>query len=131
MRLWQKLLALLLALAWMPMVHSCAIVHALGLELPPAHESSVPHLPGDTCDHCAFCETIDAGVALSSSRVSVPRLTILLSASQPVPPVVVEQSPRAIPDEAAIIRGDPGGPPRRWQFVERAAPSPRAPSPFA
>jgi len=31
---WQKLFALLLALAWMPLLNSCEIAHAFGVELP-------------------------------------------------------------------------------------------------
>ena len=116
-----------MALAWIPMVYSCEIAHAFGLELPQqgAH-SQMGQPPIDNCDHCSFCETIHAGgVAPSVVKVSVPGFVALLSLWQPVlTTLVVEQSPKV----TAVTRSDQDSPPQRWQFAERTALPPRTPS---
>jgi hypothetical protein len=124
---WRQLFGLLLALAWMPMVHSCEIAHALGIELPQQGEQSQSkQLPADNCDHCTFCETMHAGgMAPSVVKVSVPGFVALIPLWQPVlTTLVVEQSPKV----TAVTRSDQDSPPQRWQFAERTALPPRAPS---
>jgi hypothetical protein len=124
---WRQLFGLLLALAWMPMVHSCEIAHALGIELPQQGEQSQSQQsPADNCDHCTFCETMHAGgLAPSVVKVSVPGFVALLPLWQPVlTTLAVEQSPKV----AAVTRTDQDSPPQRWQFAERTALPPRAPS---
>ena len=109
------------------MVHSCEIAHALGIELPQQGEQSQSQQsPADNCDHCTFCETMHAGgLAPSVVKVSVPGFVALLPLWQPVlTPLAVEQSPKV----AAVTRTDQDSPPQRWQFAERTALPPRAPS---
>ena len=127
LRLWRQLVAALMALAWTPMVHSCEIAHALGLELPQQGEHSQSgQSPADNCDHCSFCETMHAGgVAPAVVRVTVPGFVALIPVWQPVPAALVLARP---PSATAITRSDQDCPPQRWQFAERTALPPRAPS---
>lgn len=109
------------------MVNSCEIAHALGLELPQQGEHSQSgQYPADNCDHCAFCETVDSGgVAPSVVKVSVPDFVALLPLWQPLlTALVVEKSPKV----TVVTRADQDSPPQRWQFAERTALPPRAPS---
>ncbi len=109
------------------MMHSCELAHALGWELPhqdgcgPAEQKAA----GD-CDHCNFCQVVDSGgVMLAVSKVATTGFVAFLPVWQPVlPTLVVEQelSVKSLPP------GDPDCPPQRWQFAERTALPPRAPS---
>lgn len=107
------------------MVHSCEIAHYIGIELPQQGEQS--QCPtDDDCDHCNFCETMQAGgLAPSVVKVSVPGFVALIPLWQPVlTTLVAEQSPK----DTAVTRSDQDSPPQRWQFAERTALPPRAPS---
>lgn len=126
MRLWRQLFAALMALAWIPMVHSCEIAHALGLELPQQGEHSQSGQPSDNCDHCNFCETMHAGgVAPAVVKVTVPSFVALLPVWQPVRAALIVEF---LPSAKAITRSGQDSPPQRWQFAERTALPPRAPS---
>jgi len=127
LKLWRQIFGLLLALAWMPMVHSCEIAHALGIELPQqGGQSHAQQAPADDCDHCTFCETMESGgVATSVVKVSVPGFVAIIPLWQPVPTeLIVEQCLNKTP----VTRSDQDCPPQRWQFAERTALPPRAPS---
>ena len=122
-----KLVAMLMALGWMPMVLSCEIAHALSVELPQQGEHSQSgQFPVDNCDHCNFCETMNAGgVAPAVVKVTVPGFVALIPVWQPVLAALVLAPP---PSATAITRSDQDSPPQRWQFAERTALPPRAPS---
>lgn len=116
-----------MALAWIPMVHSCEIAHALGLELPRQGEHSPSgQPPADNCDHCGLCEAFEAGVvAPGVVKVSAPSFVALLPVWQPVLTALFVEP---LPSAKAVSRGDQDSPPQRWQFAERTALPPRAPS---
>lgn len=108
------------------MVHSCEIAHALVIELPQQGEQCDPQpAPTDNCDHCTFCDTMESGgVATSVVKVSVPGFVALIPLWQPVPTeLIVEQCLKT-----PVTRSDQDCPPQRWQFAERTALPPRAPS---
>lgn len=114
-----------MALAWIPMVHSCEIAHALGLELPQQGEHSQSgQPPADNCDHCRLCETLEAGV-VAPVKVSLPSFVALLPAWQPILTALFAEP---LPSAKAVPRSDQDSPPQRWQFAERTALPPRAPS---
>ena len=123
---WQKLFALLLALAWMPLLNSCEIAHAFGVELPHRDECH-PTEPAPThaCDHCDFCQTIDSGgVLMSVAHVTLPGGVDFISYRQPT---LTARRVEKLRGEI-ILRPDPDHPPQRWRFTERTALPPRAPS---
>ena len=128
LRLWRQLVAALMALAWTPMIHSCEIAHALGLELPQQGEySQSGQPPVDNCDHCNFCETMNAGgVPPAVVKVTVPGLVALIPVWQPALAALVPAPPVSL--VTSILRSDQDCPPQRWQFAERTALPPRAPS---
>ena len=117
-----------MALAWIPMVYSCEIAHALGLELPQQGEHGQPGQPPvGNCDHCNFCETMSAGgVAPAVVKVTVPGFAALIPVWQPALAALVLAPPVSL--VTSILRSDRDSPPQRWQFAERTALPPRAPS---
>jgi len=127
LKLGQRILALLLALAWVPLLHSCELAHALGFEIPHqdgCHESGGG--PDEPEDHCHFCLVVDSdGVLSMAVKVTLPDVApaVLLWTPRTAPPVV--EPPARL---ARLVRSDHDGPPPRWQFSERAALPPRAPT---
>ena len=127
MKLCRQLFALILALAWVPMLHSCEIAHALGVEL--THQDDCAQPGSGDCDHCDFCQTVHAGgVAPSVGKVSIRSLTALIDIWPPLLTMVTVEAP---PSVTPVTRSDQNRPPQRWQFMERAALPPRAPSVLA
>ena len=112
------------------MVHSCEIAHALGVELTHADEGNPSgQPPTNDCDHCNFCQTLDAGaVMLSGAKVLIPSAVADIPLREPRPTVLVVDLTTSVTGQA---RSDPHSLPQRWQFTERTALPPRAPSVFA
>jgi hypothetical protein len=72
LKVWRQLLALLLALAWVPLVAHCEIASVLGLNDPHeecGHDEAPPVSPD--CDHCGLCQVMDGGATLGG------KLTVL------------------------------------------------------
>jgi len=126
-----RLFALLMAVAWIPMVHSCELANVLGIdlehhaELGGAADSSSPTHSGD-CDHCAFCLTIDNGAVTSSfTKAWTPCFVALV----PIETLRLELEDRIVESPLQPHPGaDQDFPPQRWLFAERKALPPRAPS---
>jgi hypothetical protein len=122
----RKLLALLLAVVWLPATAHCSL-EAVGWHF--GHDCvSAEHAgagTGSDCDDCAVCQSVERGCCASSTRIAVPTSPWTDAAApdfciRAVPPIQARDVPTAI---------SPGsGPPCPWQFFLRAAPSPRAPS---
>ncbi len=128
--MWRQLFAALMALAWIPMVYSCEIAHALGVELSQQGEHSQSGQPPvDNCDHCNFCETIHAGGLLVPAvvKVTLPSSVAFIPVWQPAAATLaLVFAPH--PSATAFTRRDHDCSPKRWQFAERTALPPRAPS---
>ena len=109
------------------MLHSCELAHALGWDL--AHQDECGQsgtAPADSCDHCGLCKTLDSGgISFSPAKVSVPDCVAVILLWQPLLTSLVVAPPASI---TAVPRGDQTYPPPRWQFAERTALPPRAPS---
>src|SRR5438046_1062407 len=120
-----KIMAVCLALLWLPMTSHCDLEHLPGMEFLAccAHVDTAPHQHRDCeTDLCASVESgfykteeraVDVSAALTSAII--PALLLSVRAEDSSSSAIVASS---VPDEL----------PQRWQFAFRAAAPPRAPS---
>lgn len=117
----------MLALLWVPASSHCEVSDVIGLVSGHSEDCSDHPSSAPGCDHCSLCQTLDGGVVGTFSDKldfkpallpvfsygSAEVLTFLEDVSQtadlPSPP------PRELP-------------PASWQFLQRSALAPRAPS---
>ena len=122
----RRLLALLLAIIWLPATAHCSL-EAVGWGFGHicASTTDTDHGTGSNCDDCAECRTVEGGYCASTVRVAVP-VAPLIPALPPA--VVLALLPPASGPELPVPTWSETGPPRPWQFAARAALPPRAPS---
>ena len=129
-RLSRMILALTLALLWLPATVHCGLEAAGLLE----HVETCCHdeHPSETDSAPAHCGTGNCGVVESGDYQPAHNL---LKVSAPVAVLcfsnLIELVPVAVIDPVIEASEEAESPPeirRTWHFVERAAPSPRAPS---
>jgi hypothetical protein len=120
----RKMLTVLLAMAWLPLMAHCAIESSTGLEIlkcTPLDTGGAPCAPSDSGPCCSWesgqYKAPESQPLLSAPLLAVlPRLLALVT--EPPSPCEVSRAPTdAISD-----------PPTPWQFCMRTALPPRAPS---
>jgi hypothetical protein len=124
MKLWCKVMAVFLALLWLPVSSHCLLENAeiihrdLCCQPDPAHEHSHGH---DAAD--GNCQVESRQITVQKQDLS--KESLLLALLKSIEFSSVEAA------SVAVIRSDGVAPPElspTWQFVSRAAVSPRAPS---
>lgn len=125
-RIARTIIAAVLLALWVPVSVHCTLEAVSGLELIGCcfGDQAEPHQDNDCADD--GCEVVESGQYVTNQReVELVAPVILLSFNFFIPvdhestySAHFVHSPPAVPDELAAC----------WQFVLRAAPSPRAPS---
>ncbi len=125
-------LCIVMAFLWVPMTAHCELAEVLGLGNAHAEECSDHASAPVGCDHCSLCQTLDGGVVSSASH-SFLHLHSLDFKPALLPVFRFTGDPMAVPPSDAAPSADPSPPraelsPTSWQFLQRTALAPRAPS---
>jgi hypothetical protein len=120
-----RIVALLLAAVWLPVVSHCDLERLPGLEFLACcdHPDAAPH--EDECCRQGACAVVESGHYRVEEQPPAVPAPLLLFSFEPAPALAIPAAPPA----GAGIR--PPAPPelsRIWQFSLRAARPPRAPS---
>lgn len=121
-----RLMALLLAALWLPQTMHCQLAR-LGFTSEPSSCCDEHSCSNSSCDcQSDVCKSIEAGhYDLSKGSISVPLEAQVWIKTSGTADWWPDLKPAA---SSPVTTGDPPELPRIWQFVFRAAPSPRAPS---
>ncbi len=119
----RMILALVLAVAWMPLAAHCQIERVTGLEIlkcTPLPGGEAPCSPGDAGSCCGW-ESGQYHLPAGQPQVTAPLVAV-------VPLVLVVESWMPTEGNGQRVTEAPPGPPKPWQFCLRAALPVRAPS---
>lgn len=123
---------MVLALLWVPLVAHCELAEVLGWETHHSEACSDHESAPVGCDHCSLCQTLDGGVVTSASN-SLLHLHSLDFKPALLPVFRFAGDPMVVRPADAAPSADPSPPraevsPTSWQFLQRTALAPRAPS---
>ena len=127
MRSLRTILAVLLAVAWMPLTAHCAIENVTGFEFLRCAPDEAGGTPCSPCDSGSCCswESVRYQLPEGQPAVAAPVVAALPEALAAVTEASSPEAAAAVPTVA------PPEPPTPWQFSLRTALPPRAPSPVA
>lgn len=119
---------MVLAFLWVPMAAHCELAEVLGLGNHHSEECSDHESAPVGCDHCSLCQTLEGGVVSSAPHshfldFKPALLPVFRFGGDPVvvPPSDASPPVESSPPPAAFS-------PVSWQFLQRTALAPRAPS---
>ena len=123
---------MVMAFLWVPMTAHCELAEVLGLGNAHAEECSDHDSAPVGCDHCSLCQTLDGGVVSAASQSLLHFLSLDFKLAL-LPAFHFAADPLAVPPSDTAPPAGPSPPPAElapasWQFLQRAALAPRAPS---